>query len=335
MMPADPDLHAIRAEAQRLASHGAWGEVAALLDAHRPRVRRVPDSAVLLAEAFMFTGRAREARDWLDDILPGLDATEDRRSTRKATMLSGAASFQLGAIDDARRAFSDALERARLDADDALMAKATNNLGSIANVEGKAMEALALYNLAVSVHQRMGNARGLAQCYHNMAISYRDIGRLREADECERRSVEFARDAEQHDLVALARLGRAELALLRGDAALAEAAARRVAHDFAIASDPVREGDAMRLAGVACTALGRYEDASELLSAALARAREHGALLNEAETLRARAELLALLDRRHAAVEDARAALALFRQLHAERETAALLRWMATLPAES
>lgn len=335
MMLPDEGPRAIGVEAQRLALRGAWGEVVVLLDAHRAAIRDMPEGAVLLAEALMYTGRAREAREWLDDILPLLDAGEDRRSMRKATMLAGAASFQLGAIDDARRAFSDALERARLDDDDATMAKATNNLGSIANVEGKSMEALALYNLAVSVHQRLGNARGLAQCYHNMAISYRDVGRLPEADEFEGRSVEFARDAAQYDLVALARLGRAELALLRGDAALAEAAARRVAQEFAAAGDPVREADATRLAGVACTTLGKFDDARELLSLALGRTRELGALLNEAETLRARAELLATIGATRDALADARAALALFERLGAERETAALLRWIEGLPIES
>ncbi len=335
MLVPDSPAGEVRAHARRLVNDGAWSSVAAWLQEHAVDTRAVPELAALLAEALVRTGRAHEARDWLAEVLPGIEASGDRASLRRATVLSGAAHFQLGALDLARLAFSEALELARFDADDALVARAMNNLGLIANIEGHWTEALSLYHLAVSAHQRMGNSRGLAECYHNMAITYRDLERLAEADELEQRSVEFARESQQGWLVSVARLGRAELALRRGDASLAEAGARRVADEFAAAGDPVREADALRLAGVACQVSGKYGDARALLDDALRRTREHGAVLNEAETLRARAELLAATGEPNAALADARSALGLFGQLHAERETAALLRWIDALPLGS
>lgn len=320
-----------RAQARRLADAGSWLDVVALLDAD-PASRADLASVALLAEALVRTGAAARARDLLVAVVPGFAQSTDRASLRRATVLCGAAHFELGELADARRRFNEALELARDDGDEPLVARAMNNLGAIDNVQGRRAEALAHYQLAVSMHQRLGSARGLAECYHNMAITYRDLGQLDEADELERRCVEHARTADLGRLARIARLGRAELALRRGDAALAEAAALRVAREFAEGDDPVREADALRLAGVAATTQGRPGEAGRLLAQALEQARRHGAVLNEAETLRAIAELRAATGDTAGALEDARAALAMFDALRATEETAALLSWIAALP---
>ena len=215
-MPSDADA---AGRAQQLADAGAWAEAATLLRDHADDIRGNAACAALLGEALVRTGRASEARAWLVETLPGMARGDDRASLRRATVLSGAAHFELGDLAEARRLFYETLDLARADADDALVARAMNNLGAIDNIQGRWTEALANYNLAVSAHQRLGSARGLAECYHNMAITYRDLGDLEEADELEQRSVEFARASRQDWLVGVARLGRAELALRRGDLA--------------------------------------------------------------------------------------------------------------------
>jgi tetratricopeptide (TPR) repeat protein len=207
-----------------------------------------------------------------------------------------------------------------------------NNLGAIANIEGKWAEAMALYNLAVSAHQRLGNRLGLAEAFHNMAITYRDLGRLQEADELEQRSVMHARESAEPRMEAHARLGRAEIALRRGDPSWAEASARRVAQDFAAVGDLVRRADALRLAGVACMRQGKHAESVALLDEALLQTRTLGAMLNAAETLRARAELRLAEGDADGARVDAVDALVLFQQLGAEGEAAALRLWMQELP---
>lgn len=305
-----------------------------MLQGEPDEVHQSVECVVLLAEALLRTGQSRQASEWLRAEMPALQLTDDRRNTRRATMLWGAAHFELGELDQARTIFSTALDLARVDADDATLARAMNNLGAIANIEGNWAEAMSLYTLAVSAHQRQGNRVGLAQCYHNMAITYRDLGRLQEADDLEQRSVAQARDSDEPRLVAHARLGRAEIALRRGDPSLAEASARRVARDFADAGDPVRQSDALRLAGVSCTAQGKYAEARLLLDDALQRTQELGAVLNAAETLRARAELAAALGDVRLALNDARSARSLFQSLGAEREEAAIRQWIADLDVD-
>lgn len=330
-----PVIREVSQRAQRLADAGAWSDAGALLLSHEDGVRSSPSAAALLAESLVRTGRVREAREWLSSVLPAIEVSDDRASLRRATVLNGAAHFVLGELDRARAGFTEALELARTDGDDALVARAMNNLGAIANIEGDRTGALALYNLAISAHQRTGNTRGLAECFHNMAITYRDLGRLREADELEQRSIEFGRDAAVPLIVSIARLGRAEIALRRGDPTFAEATARRAALEFAAAGEPVLEACAHRLAGVACTLTGNYAEAHTLLDFAVERTEFHGAVLHQAESLRARAELGAAVDDPTAALRDARRALVLFEQLRAADECEALRRWIAGIEPNS
>lgn len=326
-------MDALRLESRRLADAGSWAQVTALLADSESAVRDHPECATLFGEALLKVGRAREASFWFAALLRRLESSPDRATLRRAALLAGHAHLEVGEMQAARRAFERGFDIARLDGDDIVAARAMNNLGIVANIEGRHEDALALYHLTLSVWQRLGSSRGMAECYHNMAITYRDLGRLDDADEFERKSVEFAHDAANERLAALARLGRAELALRRGDAALAEVSARRVAVGFARLGDPVREADALRLAGVACTAQGKYAAADELIERALTAMHAHGAVLNEAEAWRARAELRAATGDIHAAVWDARRAMDLFASLKALRETRDLAQWIATLRA--
>lgn len=321
----------LRSEARRLVAGGAWSELNTLLLANESTARSHPELVRFLGEGLIRTGRAREARDWLAEALPRLQHTDDRLSLRMATVLAGAAHLELGELDPARRAFEATLELARYDRDEALLARAMNNLGIVANIEGRWDDAIALYTLALTMHQRNGERRGLAECSHNMAITYRDRGELAEADDLERRSAEYARESEQERLLALARLGRAEIALRRRDFALAATAAHRLSLEFERLDDRIRAADAIRLEGVANTGLRHFDRARALLDQALDISREIGALLNVAETLRARAELCEATGRRNEALADGRAALDAYRTLGATRESEALAAWMQRL----
>ena len=325
------DTTMLRSETRRLADSGAWADLNALLLAHESTARSHPELVRLLGEGLIRVGRAREARDWLGAALPAMQRSDDRLSLRMATVLSGAAHLELGELAPARQAFEATLELARFDRDEALVARAMNNLGIVANIEGRWDDAIALYTLALTMHQRNGDRRGLAECSHNLAITHRDRGELAEADEFERRSAEFARAAEQERLLALARLGRAEIALRRRDFALAASAARRLVIQFERLGDRIRAADALRLEGVASTGLSHYARARELLDRAVQIAGDIGALLNTAEALRARAELSLAEGKRDAAIVDARQAIAAYGALGAVRDSEAVSTWLREL----
>jgi tetratricopeptide (TPR) repeat protein len=290
-----------------------------------------PELANLLAEALLRSGRPMEARAWLAATLPVVEHRGDPAALRQAVNLLGAANFETGNLTEAEVAFERALELGRRDSDDLLVARATNNLGAIANVRGNREQALAMYALAVAACQRLGQARGLAAAYHNMGITFRHIGLLERADEHERRAIEYALDADNAHLLWLARIGRAEISLMCGDARLAEATAVRVATEFAAQSDPIQRANALRVVGGARLALGDAAGAHDALDEALALARSQGAALGEAEVLRTQAELYAWEGNRSAARQVAASAARIFERLDAREDRDRLVRWLAGL----
>ena len=315
-------------DARALRARGAWSELSALLDDHIGEVRNQPDLANLRGETYLRAGSPRESRAWFADSLAVIERRGDPSALRRAINMIGVADFQLGELDAAGPEFERALELGQQDGDDLLVARATNNLGMIANIRAQRDRALGLYSIAIAAYQRLGDVLGLAECHHNMAITFRDAGDLERADEHELRAIEFARDADNRMLLAQALLGRAEISYRNGDVAFAEAAALRAAADFASLPEPIQESDALRLVGVAALAQGKLEVAQKSLDAALRLARTQGGALNEAEILQARSALHCRAGDRKRMREDALAAIAIFERLQAHHDKEMLSDWL-------
>ena len=327
-MAAHPAVDGLLNSARAFAATGEWDVVRRLLRSEVAAAREHPELVTLRGEAELRTGNPREARSWLTEMLPIVERSGDRAALRRAVNQMGVAEVELGALEDAERTLGWALELGRRDGDDLLVARATNNLGAIANIRGHRGEALALYQLAVPAYQRLGHLIGLAESLHNMAISFRDLGQLDSADDCERRALDYAREAGGGPLLALAHLGRAELALRTGDAGLAEAAARRAADHFAGLPDQIREADALRVAGAAAVAQGKVDAATEALERALELARAYGSSLIEAEVLSVRATLRRGAGDEAAARADALAAAAIYERIGATAARESVLAWI-------
>lgn len=314
--------------ARTLARDGEWERVLASLEQYSSVTAECGELALLVGEALLRVGRERAALDWLEASERVL-RLKDRQAHRRVLNLLGAAHFAVGALSDAAARFGEARERALQDGDLLLLARSTNNLGALANLRGEPDAALAHYHLALPAYQRIGQRRGMAEAYHNIAITYRDMGNLDEADDHECRAIEHANDDGSSRLAAMGRIGRAEIALRRGDAALAEGTGRLAQEEFSRIGDSQNEADALRLIGVACAAQSRYAESLESFDRALSIARERAYALNEAETLRDRAELFRMREDTVAAHTDALAAIAIFDRLGATRERDALRERMA------
>jgi tetratricopeptide (TPR) repeat protein len=314
----------LTSRARALAVAGEWPEVVRLLDGLAAGSGGTSELQLLRAEALTRVGDARGARAWLREIIPALVSRGDRTSHRRALNLLGAASFYLGQLDEASDAFAAALEMASEEDDLLIFARATNNLGMIENLRGHHESALGHYRLAVPTYQRLGQRRGLAESYHNIAITYRDIGSLSEADEYERRAIDYAAEGIAPRVAAMGMIGRAEIALRRGDPQFARGTAERAAAELERLHDPVNEADAHRLTASAEAALGHFGDAERAFERALDIARTGGHALIEAEALRDRAYAYLKQGRRAEARRDADAAVALFGRLGATTEIEAL-----------
>ena len=229
---------ALLSKARAWAAGEAWDVLRNSLAGRDAEVSACPELVTLLAEAELRLGNPVAARRWLLGAVPGLARAGNSAEFRRATNLLGAAQFALGNLAKAEAAFARALELATAHEDDLLVARAANNLGAIANVRGRHEVALGHYLLAIPVFQRIGNPIGLAESFHNMAITFRDVGQFELADRYESRAMEFAREGGSARLMAMACLGRAELNLLRGDPHLAEAGARLAVLEYRAIPDP-------------------------------------------------------------------------------------------------
>ncbi|MCC6245891.1 MAG: tetratricopeptide repeat protein [Gemmatimonadaceae bacterium] len=312
-----------------LASAGSWGDLCRALENQLDVAAQSPTLIMLYAEGLMRTGQPCPSRRWLSANDTVLRNSGDRSAIRRAANLAGAASLELGELITAIGHFERALDLGRIDGDDLLVARATNNLAVIATIRGRHTEALGLYASAIPSYQRIGNVNGIAESYHNTAIALRKLQRLDAAEDHERRAAEYARQVSNDRLVALTLVGRAEISLMRGDAALAEATATRAARDLATVGDPARQADAIRLTGVARLVMGQASTARTALDQAVTLAAQHNSTLIEAESRWARAQVALALEDRTAALDDAQRAATMFRQLDAPIEFAAVTAWAA------
>lgn len=296
-----------------------------------PREGEAAEITLIRAEADLRTGEFRAARDRLAVLVPKLCSKGDPGLCRRAVNMLGAAHFELGDLTQGEEMFALALDLASRASDDLMVARASNNLGMIDNIRGAHDEALTRYRLAIPAYQRLGSPAGLAETYHNMAITCRDLGDLEQAERYERRAIEYAREAENPRLLAMAHVGRAELGLLRGEPAVADAGARLGLSQYEAVPDPVGVADALRISGSARTLLRDLSGAREALDRSVTLASEHGSALIEAEARQARARLLAEYQDAQSPLADAKIAISLFDQLGASRQKEATEHWLASL----
>lgn len=272
---------------------------------------------LLRAEADLRTGRPRDARDTLAEVLPAIERSGDRRSLRTGLNLRGVAELELGALDEAEQTFARVLELAHNDGDALITARALNNLGALADMRDRFDDAMVMYERAIPSYQRLGDARGLAETHHNLAISLRHRGQLLDAEDHERAAISYANEARNEMLESLARLGLGEVALARGDAQLAEALARHAAKRFVACNDPLREADALRVLAGSCMSQHKLSAAEDALHTARQLAVANGARLLEAEIRRLATELFMATGRIDEARREATEAARLFEEVGA------------------
>jgi len=282
----------LRAELERLAGERRWSEirdrVAGLADADLASDARL---AYQVAEALLHLGDVDRALTLAVAAESQFRTEHDQVSLLGALNLAGAVQFELGDLEAAEERFSDLLELARERGDEEMSARATNNLGAIAALRGDHEKALSLFRLSIPAYQKVGFRAGLAQTAHNLGIVYRDMGYLREAERHYQDALRRARQLDDERLAAMARVGRAEVAHLRGDDVLAAAEGHRALQSFVQIGDELGRADALKLLGSVSLSRNELGQATDYLQHALDLAREHANPLLEAEILEVRGKL--------------------------------------------
>lgn len=334
------DAPGVARRAAALAADSRWTELLELLDGFLPGRRGVASTelAYRVGEALYHLGRMEELAAHASEFELAARRRRDVEGTMRALNLRGIAAFELGRTGEARDAFDTLMALAEAEQDHDMLARASLNLGALANLEGEPATALTLYQLAIPLFQRLGQARGLSQTHQSLAISYRDLRKFEDADDAYREAVRLGLEHGYEPIVAMASVGRAELRVMQGDPAAAISLVEwglRLARRL---GDPITEGTGQRIRGRARAALSRVSEARADLDSALRAAVDTRNRLLEAETLRDLADLAFRMgDQREARTRREQAAR-VFRSLGSHHMAAELERELGVIgegPANS
>src|SRR5712692_4120959 len=217
-----PTSSVVIEKARRLAAAGLHAEVVEYLGARKGgELEESPSLALLYGTAQARLGRHEEGLRWLDLALEEARKRDDQAVECHALNARGAIALVSGRIDEAADYFTQALLVASRDGDLATTGRSSNNLGIISNLRGRHAEAIGSWEIAVAAFERAGVPQGVAECHHNLAITYREQGALDRALAEADRAVTVAEAAADTTLRALTLRGRVEIRIVRGELELA------------------------------------------------------------------------------------------------------------------
>ena len=291
---ADPDLVAtLRA----LLGAGRYRDVVtAWLAAPEAEARR-SEALLLAATASMRLGDVARAGDLAGEAAEAFRLRADQDGRLRAFNLLGAVAFERGDLEDAASRFEMARTLARQLDDTLFEAHAANNLASVAHLRGDAPLALSLSRVALLAYQRLGDRRGTAQTYHNLGLTFRELGAWPDADEATVQAVRHARMVEDEALAAIVVTGRAELDIARDALDVATRELDRATELAVEAGDAIGIAEIGRVRAMLALRQDAPEVALEEAQRAGAMATEHGSALLAAECAATEALALRQLER--------------------------------------
>ena len=257
----------------------------------------------------------------------------DKNGEISAYIAIGHLYFEQGAFEKVSDHWEQALALADQADEARLTALVQNNLGALANVQGKPETALAYYGESIPRLESIGQKRGLAETYHNMAMTFADLKRWTDASHYYEKSDQLAKEIGEIRLQATIYLNRVELYLNIGDTKVAEALCRRAMKIFIQLEDHLGEAEGYKLLGITHIAQKEIEKAVVFLEKSLDIARQFQNPLLAAE---ATFQLGMAMKQNHPP-ENARTyfadALSMFTELSAQKEIENTRRELDTLPA--
>jgi putative nucleotidyltransferase with HDIG domain len=240
---------------------------------------------------------------------------DDPALAAEALNTLGGMDVATGALEDAHETFLLALELGG--ESQALRARAEQNLGIVANIQGELNEAVARYERSLDAYRSSGDEHGCALAYHNLGMVSADRGRLDAADCYFRESRAFAERVGDVHLWALCLVNHAEVHVARQRFEDARQNAESALALFDQLGVRRAKADAYRVIGMVYRETGRPALAESRLRSAIELASAAGSVLGEAEASRELALLYQTMGRNVDALRSLNAAYRLFRRLDA------------------
>jgi putative nucleotidyltransferase with HDIG domain len=227
----------------------------------------------------------------------------------------GCLDLKTGKLEDAREHFLQALERGGQARE--LQARVEQNLGILANIRGRIVEAVTHYERSVEAYRATNDEHGCATAYVNLGIAHTDLRQYDWADSYFSKSFEIAERAGDAHLQGLCLVNHAEAHFVRGRYEEARRNAEAALAIFDQLDARTDKSAAYRIIGMVYRETGRPALAESRLRSAIELAVSAGSLLNEAEASRELALLLQAMGRNQDALALLNVAHRLFRRLDA------------------
>ena len=240
------------------------------------------------------------------------------------TNLLAIAHLQRGALDEAGRAFSRALELAATAHDEPLSAMIAQNLGIIASMRGDLHAALEHYAASLVTYRTAGLRTYLGPVLNNMGLVYTQLHQLDEAQAAYDEAVVHcaASGDVPHRLLAL--INSTDLWIARGDIDRAASLCGTVLAEATAASDNRALAETYKHLGVIARMRGHLDEAERQLTSAFESAMRREDLLLAAEAAREQAELYEMMGKNPETLQALTLSHRLFTRLRAQRNLADL-----------
>lgn len=251
-----------------------------------------PEIGFLRAEAMFYVGRWDESLSLVNRLMPTVARAAPGRLLRKTINLEATLFLAKGDPAGAEERFERVLDLSIAAGDDLVVADASHNLGIVADIRSKWQDAIGSYTRALAGYQRLGNVYGVAFSMHNLGITYRQLGLPSQADMHFERALSRFTLLGNETFIASCESERALVLSMLGDVRLARVLARRGHRRCVELGHVAGEGNSLLVLGIVAAAGGHLLEAGEHLRNALAKAKQPGDRLTEAQVL----EELAVLE---------------------------------------
>ncbi|MBA3521560.1 MAG: tetratricopeptide repeat protein [Gemmatimonadales bacterium] len=317
-MVTTPPADDLPRELRELVASGRFREA---LELHQ-RADRIaaqrPEAQLLAATAATRVGNLGAAEPLAAEAHEGFRARADHDGRMRALNLLGAIAFEHGQLPKAEQHFHQVMLLARELDDQLMVARVANNPGSVAIYQQPHHVALSLYRSALLAYQRLGDRRGAAETYYNLAVIFREMSEWHDAADATGEAIRHAGLVGEPSLMALALMGRIETNIERGELALARRDLERCALLVARSGDDFNQIDLARLRGLAALREGDFVTAYAEGEAARRKADRTESVLQKAEAAALVARALSGMGRLREAEAARAGALGLFQELGAD-----------------
>lgn len=228
--------------------------------------------------------------------------------------------FGIGDMAKTKEYYDKALEIGRQCDDVQLISDVQNNLGILTNVQGKLDDAVAHYRQSRLGYEAIGDDHGLAQVYHNLAMTYMGKRDWELAGEYYQRSMELCIQIRDLYLISVIYANKAQFALHLHAPYVAKSYCDKAFEVFEKTGNKLGMAEAYKLYGIIYMAMQKWSSARESFQQGLVLCEESNNQLTKAEIYYELGALSNKEDERQEALSHMQEAVEIYETLGVERE---------------